>query len=263
MHVDTPAEVMKVARYHRISPTAVRGGLRTIQVQYQQRFFRNGFHNVFPHAPCLHHPQGTCIERLEQPMYRLPHSPQVFGRIHRRSAFVKRIGGIYSVTAEQLVLLFQKSQSYFMKQGVSGIQLGRGVKTTPLSLHVDFCLRIFLLQLPWYIARKTLLNGLHAQFQLACDYLLSQSHVLVHHRLRQWTSVALDILHPLPCRVARSGKESPGFLFRKIEAQQGVIPHGVKPHGEKGHIDGVHSHIVQFLLPAFPVPPCRRIAHRG
>ena len=72
---------------------------RPVQAQYEQVMFRYDGCNIFPEAPGLHHPQRIRIERLHQFMDGRTYSIQIFRGIHRRLAFMERIGSIESVSS--------------------------------------------------------------------------------------------------------------------------------------------------------------------
>ena len=99
---------------HRISP---KNGLSdlpffatSIQVEYQQMFFRNSCRNKFSYAPCLHHPSTAGIKILKQLMYRFSHTIQIFFCIYRRASLMKRIGSIKTMCSKQF---FSSSKNTF------------------------------------------------------------------------------------------------------------------------------------------------------
>ena len=63
--------------------------------------------------------------------------------------------------------------------------------------------------------------------------------------------------------MSRSGQKTAGLAIGKSMLKERVVPHGFESHYRKRHINGVHRHVVYLALPAFPIPPGRRVAHRA
>ena len=86
--------------------------------------------------------------------------------------------------------------------------------------------------------------------------------MLVYPRLGERTAITLQVLHPLPGRMSRTGQKTACLLVAELVFQQSVVPHGLQTDYGKRHVDGIHGHIVDFALPAFPIPPGGGIADR-
>ena len=148
-----------------------------------------------------------------------------------------------------------------LEQRVGGVELGNAGKSAPWRLLLYFGMGIFSLQFAWHVAGETLLNRLHAQFQLTLYDLFAQPDVRVYPWFGKRSAIVLQVLHPLPGGMRRSCKEMPCLFIRETMFQQRVVPHGFQTDNREGHVDGVHCHIVQLALPSFPVPPCCRVTH--
>ena len=82
----------------------------------------------------------------------------------------------------------------------------------------------------------------------------------VNYGFRKRTAITLQVLHPLPGSMSGPGKKGTCFSVTEIEMQQCIVPYRIQTDGEKRHINGIHSHEIQFFLPAFPIPPGSSVA---
>ena len=175
---------------------------------------------------------------------------------------MKRIGRINAMRPVEFFLFFQEVAPDHGEQRIGRVQLRRPGETAPGWLQLYLGIRVFFFQLTRDITGKSLLNGLHAQFQLPVDNLFSQNDMLVDPRFGKRAAITLQVLHPLPCEMSRTGQEPAGFLVRKLVFEEGIVPDCFQSDNGQGHVNRVHCHKVEFPLPAFPIPPGCRVADR-
>ena len=86
--------------------------------------------------------------------------------------------------------------------------------------------------------------------------------MLVDPGFGEWPSIALQVLHPLPCEMSWTGQEPTCLFVRKLMFEKGIVPDSFQPDNRQRHINRVHCHKVKLSLPAFPIPPGSRVADR-
>ena len=254
---------MQISGNKRIPPASIfLLALGSVQVQDQQILFRNSFHDRFAKAPCLHCPNRIRVKIVEEFVNGIADGAQIFRCIDRRLAFVERISRINAMRSVEFFFFFQEVTSDHSEQRIGRVQLRRPGETAPGRLQLYLGIRVFFFQLTRNIAGKSLLNGLHTQFQFPVDNLFSQNDMLVDPRFGERTSITLQVLHPLPCKMSRTGQEPACLFIRKLMLEKGIVPDCFQSDNRQRHINRVHCHKVKLSLPAFPIPPGSRVADR-
>ena len=220
---------------------------------------------VFPlvvEEPAHLEPDGFRIGLLQGLVHLPAYAAQILGLPAGRGELVEDVDAIDMVRSIDLRLLLDELLLDFGEQVAHRVQEGAGIfrlVTGPVLVLGDRRIRIQAGDLPRNVAGEGRQDRLHVQFALPGRDLLLELQLTIQPAVRKRTEPAVDILHPVPRQVRRTGEVIPYLLVGQAHFGPDLVPDGLLARDGQREIDSVQGHPVDEMLPVGPLPPGHRV----
>ena len=100
----------------------------------------------------------------------------------------------------------------------------------------------------------------HSQRTHPVEYLVLEFNLAFVPGIGERSVEGIEVSHPVPRQMCRSGKESIRLLGTEAELHPHSFGNGLACYAGKGHIHSVQGHPVQLIGPSVPIPICAGVA---